>query len=97
MLSGYLFRGSILDDDWLHFDLQRFHPLLVLRVQVLPEGGAHLLQGPGLLLLLAQLLLPHVRQLKLEQKETVTSSKALFRSCLKRAATQITRTAIVLY
>ena len=90
MQSGYLFRGSILDDDWLHFDLQRFHPLLVLRVQVLPEGGAHLLQGPGLLLLLAQLLLPHVRQLKPE-KEIGTSLKALFRSCVKRDAKQITR------
>ena len=96
MRSWYLFRGSILDDDWLHFDLQRFHPLLVLRVQVLPEGGAHLLQGPGLLLLLTQLLLPHVRQLKPE-KDIATSFKALFRSCLKRAAKQITRTAMVLY
>jgi hypothetical protein len=36
----------------------------VLRVQVLPEGGAHLLQGRRLLLLLGQLLLPDVRELE---------------------------------
>jgi len=59
----YLSGRPVAYDDGLHLDFEGLYPLSVGRVQLFPEGCAHLLQGPRLLQLLLVALLPQDGQL----------------------------------